>query len=53
MYNDAIIQQTFVVEFVVQNQQCPDCEKSYTENVGTYYILLLYALYLLSGKIII
>lgn len=28
----AIIQQTFDVEFVIHNQQCPDCAKSYTAN---------------------
>lgn len=28
----AIIQQTFEVEFVVGNHQCPDCAKSYTHN---------------------
>lgn len=28
----AIVQQTFEVEFVVQNHQCPDCAKSYTPN---------------------
>lgn len=29
---NAIMQQTFVVEFVVTNQQCTDCQKSYTEH---------------------
>mmetsp|Transcript_16199 Transcript_16199/g.30605 ORF Transcript_16199/g.30605 Transcript_16199/m.30605 type:complete len:528 (-) Transcript_16199:165-1748(-) len=32
VFNNAIIQQTFVVEFIVANQQCPDCQKSYTEH---------------------
>ncbi len=27
-----ILQQTFEVEYVVANQQCPDCSKSYTAN---------------------
>jgi len=35
VFNDSIIQQTFITEFVVQNQQCPECEKSYTENTWT------------------
>jgi len=29
---DAILQQSFEVEFVVAYQQCPDCQKSYTHN---------------------
>ncbi len=33
--NGAIVQQTFVVDFVVTNQQCLDCQKSYTENTWT------------------
>lgn len=32
VFNNAIIQQTFVVEFTVANQQCTDCQKSYTEH---------------------
>ncbi|KAJ9658077.1 ribosome-binding protein [Neophaeococcomyces mojaviensis] len=32
-FEGAIIQQTFEVEFVVANQQCPDCAKSFTANV--------------------
>mmetsp|Transcript_33617 Transcript_33617/g.56993 ORF Transcript_33617/g.56993 Transcript_33617/m.56993 type:complete len:352 (-) Transcript_33617:835-1890(-) len=32
VFNNAIIEQTFVVEFIVGNQQCPDCQKSYTEH---------------------
>ena len=28
----AIVQQSFEVEFVVANQQCPDCRKSYTHH---------------------
>ena len=31
-YEGAIVQQTFPVEFVVANYQCPDCAKSYTHN---------------------
>ena len=27
-----ILQQTFVVEYIVANQQCDSCKKSYTEN---------------------
>ncbi len=33
--NGAIVQQVFVVDFVVTNQQCLDCQKSYTENTWT------------------
>lgn len=29
-FNNVILQQTFVVEFVVNAMQCPDCAKSYT-----------------------
>lgn len=32
VFASSIIQQSFVVEFVVANQQCPDCQKSYTEH---------------------
>eukprot|EP00471_Norrisiella_sphaerica_P008133 CAMPEP_0184503152 /NCGR_PEP_ID=MMETSP0113_2-20130426/51724_1 /TAXON_ID=91329 /ORGANISM="Norrisiella sphaerica, Strain BC52" /LENGTH=475 /DNA_ID=CAMNT_0026892599 /DNA_START=248 /DNA_END=1676 /DNA_ORIENTATION=- len=32
VFNNAIVEQTFVVEFIVANQQCPDCQKSYTEH---------------------
>lgn len=32
-FEGAIIQQSFEVEFVVANQQCPDCAKSFTANV--------------------
>lgn len=31
----AILQQSFIVEYVVQNQQCIPCQKSYTEHVWT------------------
>lgn len=27
-----ILQQSFIVEYIVQNKQCPDCARSYTEN---------------------
>ena len=30
--NSVIVQQTFVVELVVQTQQCEDCQRSYTEH---------------------
>lgn len=30
--NGAIVQQTFQVEFVIENQQCEDCQKSFTEH---------------------
>ena len=30
--NGVILQQTFMVEFIVQNQQCDACQKSYTED---------------------
>lgn len=33
IFSNAIIQQVFVVEFIVENQQCVDCQKSYTEHV--------------------
>jgi nonsense-mediated mRNA decay protein 3 len=29
--NGTILQQAIVIEFVIRNQQCKDCEKSYTE----------------------
>jgi len=32
VFNGAIIQQQFEVEFIVGYQQCPDCQKSYTEH---------------------
>lgn len=32
VFNGVILQQSFPVEFIVQNQQCPDCERSYTEH---------------------
>jgi nonsense-mediated mRNA decay protein 3 len=32
VFNNAVLQQTFVVEFTVANQQCTDCQKSYTEH---------------------
>jgi len=32
VFNGAIMQQTFVVEFVVANMQCPDCARSYTDH---------------------
>jgi len=31
-FQDTIVQQTFEVEFVVANQQCTDCKKSYTHH---------------------
>ena len=31
-FEGTILQQTFVVEYVVASQQCPDCAKSYTAN---------------------
>lgn len=31
--NGAILQQAVVVEFVIRNQQCKDCEKSYAQGV--------------------
>lgn len=31
-FQGTILQQTFEVEFVQHNQQCPDCAKSYTHN---------------------
>ncbi|KAF2139280.1 uncharacterized protein K452DRAFT_254544 [Aplosporella prunicola CBS 121167] len=31
-FQGTILQQTFEVEYVVANQQCPDCAKSYTHN---------------------
>ena len=33
MFQGAILQQQFVVEYVVQNLQCSDCQKSYTDHV--------------------
>jgi len=35
IYHGAILQQQFIVEFFVQNQQCPECQKSYTEHTWT------------------
>lgn len=32
VFHGAILQQQFIVEFVIQNQQCTDCQKSYTEH---------------------
>jgi len=32
VYNQAILQQSFITEFVVQAVQCPDCARSYTEH---------------------
>ncbi|KAI5296371.1 ribosome-binding protein [Ascosphaera acerosa] len=32
VFQGTIMQQTFEVEYVVANQQCPDCAKSYTAN---------------------
>lgn len=32
-----ILQQTFVVEFIVQNQQCTACQKSYTADPWKVY----------------
>ena len=31
-FQGTIIQQTFEVEYVVANQQCPDCQKSFTHH---------------------
>lgn len=33
VYVGAILQQQFVIEYVVQNMQCPDCARSYTEHM--------------------
>jgi len=33
--NSTILQQTFQVEFIVGNMQCPDCQRSYTEHTWT------------------
>jgi len=33
VFSFAVLQQSFVVEYVVQNLQCPDCQRSYTEHV--------------------
>jgi len=33
VFNFAVLQQTFVVEYMVQNLQCPECQRSYTEHV--------------------
>jgi nonsense-mediated mRNA decay protein 3 len=32
LYAGAILQQQFIVEFIVQGMQCPDCAQSYTEH---------------------
>lgn len=32
IFNGVILQQSFVVEFIVANQQCPDCQASFTEH---------------------
>jgi len=32
VFSSAILQKEFVVEFVVTNQQCPDCARSFTEH---------------------
>jgi nonsense-mediated mRNA decay protein 3 len=32
VFNGIIMQQVFVVEFIVGNMQCPDCERSFTEH---------------------
>lgn len=34
-FNNTIVQQTFLVEFTIDNQQCADCQKSFTENTWT------------------
>jgi nonsense-mediated mRNA decay protein 3 len=31
--NNTLLQQTFVVEFVVENLQCDDCKKTYTPHL--------------------
>jgi len=33
VYAGAILQQQFIVEFIVANMQCPDCARSYTEHM--------------------
>jgi nonsense-mediated mRNA decay protein 3 len=38
VFNSSIMQQTFVVEFVVANQQCPECQKSWTEHTWTHCV---------------
>lgn len=35
VFNAAIMQQTFVVEFICSPCQCPDCARSYTEHTWT------------------
>ncbi|KAL6047271.1 ribosome-binding protein [Balamuthia mandrillaris] len=32
VFTSTILQQVFVVEFIVQNQQCPSCQSSFTEH---------------------
>lgn len=38
VFNSSIMQQTFVVEFVLANQQCTDCQKSWTEHTWTHCV---------------
>ncbi len=33
VFSGAMMQQTFVVEFVITSQQCVDCQKSFTQHV--------------------
>lgn len=35
IFNAVILQQVFVVEFFIQNMQCTECQKSYTEHTWT------------------
>ena len=35
VFKDAILRQAFIVEYIVQNLQCPDCARSFTEHVWT------------------
>lgn len=35
IYNGAILQQSFTVDFAITNQQCTDCQKSFTEHTWT------------------
>jgi len=35
VFNAAILQQSFIVEFIIATQQCVDCQKSFTEHTWT------------------
>lgn len=35
IFNSIIMQQVFVVEYIVGNMQCPDCQRSFTEHTWT------------------